>query len=167
VHGTIHCAARGRAGTLGAATTTSGLAFKIPGRVGDSPILGAGLWVDNAVGTAGSTGRGEANLFGLGSFVIVEEMRRGTNPKDACLEALRRIRAATVEPRLLNSRGTPRFQVSFYAMNARGEHAAVALYGGTSPKYAVCDTSGPRTVAMEALLPGTPLDDPPPPSPSR
>ena len=74
-------------------TTTSGLAFKIPGRVGDSPILGAGLWVDDAVGAAGSTGRGEANLYNLSSFFIVEELRRGRAPKDAGMEALQRVKA--------------------------------------------------------------------------
>ena len=88
-------------------TTTSGLAWKIPGRVGDSPILGAGLYVDGQVGAAGSTGRGEANLFNLCSFLIVEEMRRGGHPKDAGLEALRRIKANTVEKRLLTKRATP------------------------------------------------------------
>ena len=86
-------------------TTTSGLAWKIPGRVGDSPILGAGLYVDGDVGAAGSTGRGEANLYNLCSFLIVEEMRRGTHPKDAGMEALKRIKANTVEKRLLNARG--------------------------------------------------------------
>ena len=91
-------------------TTTSGLAWKIPGRVGDSPILGAGLWVDGEVGAAGSTGRGEANLFNLSSHLIVEEMRRGRHPKDAAMEALRRIRANTVEKRLLQREGQSRLQ---------------------------------------------------------
>ena len=75
-------------GEICGVTTTSGLAWKIPGRVGDSPILGAGLYVDGEVGAAGSTGRGEANLYNLSSFLIVEEMRRGTSPKDAGMEAL-------------------------------------------------------------------------------
>src|SRR5262245_38335816 len=127
LYGTINCNGLSPKGELAGVTTTSGLAWKIPGRVGDSPILGAGLYVDDAVGAAGSTGRGEANLYGLCSFLIVEQMRRGTKPKDAGLEALRRIRSATVERRLLNGRGEPNFNVTFYVMNAAGEHAGVAL----------------------------------------
>jgi N4-(beta-N-acetylglucosaminyl)-L-asparaginase len=134
-------------------TTTSGLAWKIPGRVGDSPILGAGLYVDGEVGAAGSTGRGEANLFGLCSYLVVESMRRGMSPKDAGMEALRRVRSNTIEKRLLNSRGLPNFDLTFYALNAKGEHAGVALYGGVT--YAVCTENGARQVAVEALLPGT------------
>ncbi len=157
MYGTINCDAISARGEICGVTTTSGLAFKIPGRVGDSPILGAGLYVDGAVGAAGSTGRGEANLFGLSSFLIVERMRDGAHPKDAALAALKRIQAATVEKRLLNGRGTPNFQVKFYALNARGEHAGVAMYGGPEVTYAVCDEGGPRDLAMEALLPGQPL----------
>ena len=92
-YGTINCNGVNAQGDVCGVTTTSGLAWKIPGRVGDSPILGAGLYVDNAVGAAGSTGRGEANLYSLASFLIVEEMRRGKHPKDAGMEALRRIKA--------------------------------------------------------------------------
>jgi N4-(beta-N-acetylglucosaminyl)-L-asparaginase len=110
--------------------------------------------VDGAVGAAGSTGRGEANLFNLSSFLIVEEMRRGRSPKDAGMEALRRIRANTVEKRLLNREGNPAFGVNFYVLNARGEHAGVTMYEGA--RYAVCDAAGPRTVACEALLPRPP-----------
>ena len=105
--GTINCDGVGPKGEVCGVTTTSGLAFKIPGRVGDSPILGAGLWVDDAVGAAGSTGRGEANLYNLSSFFIVEEMRRGRRPEDAAMEALRRVKANTVEKRLLDARGQP------------------------------------------------------------
>jgi N4-(beta-N-acetylglucosaminyl)-L-asparaginase len=88
-------------------TTTSGLAWKIPGRVGDSPILGAGLYVDGDVGVLGSTGRGEANLYNPSSFLIVEEMRRGARPKDAAMTALKRVQKTTVEKRVLNRRGLP------------------------------------------------------------
>jgi N4-(beta-N-acetylglucosaminyl)-L-asparaginase len=150
-YGTINCNAVSAKGEICGVTTTSGLAWKIPGRVGDSPILGAGLYVDGAVGAAGSTGRGEANLFNLSSFLIVEELRRGRAPKDAGLEALRRIRANTVEKRLLNGEGNPAFGINFYILNARGEHAGVTMYEGA--RYAVCDDSGPRLVACEALLP--------------
>ncbi|MDQ3804917.1 MAG: N(4)-(beta-N-acetylglucosaminyl)-L-asparaginase, partial [Acidobacteriota bacterium] len=150
-YGTINCNAVNAKGEICGVTTTSGLAWKIPGRVGDSPILGAGLYVDGGVGAAGSTGRGEANLFNLCSFLIVEEMRRGRAPKDAGMEALRRIRANTVEKRLLNKEGNPAFGINFYVLNARGEHAGVTMYEGA--RYAVCDESGPRLVACEALLP--------------
>ena len=149
-------------------TTTSGLSFKIPGRVGDSPILGAGLYVDGSAGAAGSTGRGEANLLNLSSFLIVEGMRKGMHPKDAGMEAVRRIRAGTVEKRLRKPNGDPNFNVTFYILNARGEHAGVALYaedegergyaGQTERwnQYSFCDENGARNVTCEALLPGTP-----------
>jgi N4-(beta-N-acetylglucosaminyl)-L-asparaginase len=129
------------------------MAFKIPGRVGDSPILGAGLYLDNEVGAAGSTGRGEANLYGLSSFLVVEEMRRGRSPKDACVEALRRIQRNTVEKRLLNPRGLPNFNVTFYAVTATGLHAAVTLYAAP---YAICTEHGPQVLNAEALFDGRP-----------
>lgn len=154
-YGTINCNGVNAKGEVCGVTTTSGLAWKIPGRVGDSPILGAGLYVDNAVGAAGSTGRGEANLYGLCSFLIVELMRRGLKPKDAGMEALRRIQAATVERRLLNARGLPNFGVSFYVLGANGEPAGVSMYAST---YAVCDEDGPRTLPTEPLLPGKAAD---------
>src|SRR5438045_676359 len=90
MHGTINCDGINSRGEICGVTTTSGLAWKIPGRLGDSPILGAGLYVDGDVGAAGSTGRGEANLYNLSSFLIVEEMRRGAHPKDAAMTALKR-----------------------------------------------------------------------------
>jgi hypothetical protein len=95
--------------------------------VGDSPILGAGLYVDGDIGAAGSTGRGEANLLSLASFVIVEQMRAGKSPKDAGMEAIRRIKAQTIEKRLLNDRGEPNFGITFYCVNVKGEHAGVTL----------------------------------------
>ena len=156
VYGTINCNGINARGEICGVTTTSGLAFKIPGRVGDSPILGAGLYVDGAVGAAGSTGRGEANLFNLTSYLVVENLRRGMSPKDAGMEGLRRIVANTVERRLLNGRGTPNFSIQFYVLNARGEHAGVTMYPGGS--YAVCDEGGPRNVPLEPLLQGAPRD---------
>jgi N4-(beta-N-acetylglucosaminyl)-L-asparaginase len=156
-YGTINCNGLSPRGELAGVTTTSGLAWKIPGRVGDSPILGAGLYVDGDVGAAGSTGRGEANLFGLCSFLVVESMRRGMTPKDAGMEALGRIRRNTVERRLLNRRGQPNFNVTFYALNARGDHAGVALYA-TNATYAVCTENGAEQRPVEALLPGAPED---------
>ncbi|NJD11253.1 MAG: N(4)-(beta-N-acetylglucosaminyl)-L-asparaginase [Gemmatimonadetes bacterium] len=155
-YGTINCDGINAGGEICGVTTTSGLAWKIPGRVGDSPILGAGLYVDNDIGAAGSTGRGEANLYGLCSFLIVECLRQGMSPRDAALEACRRIRKATIEKRLLNARGLPNFGIHFYVLNARGEHAGVGMYPGAS--YAVCDERGPRLEPCTALLEGTPED---------
>jgi N4-(beta-N-acetylglucosaminyl)-L-asparaginase len=149
--GTINCNGVSPKGEICGVTTTSGLAFKIPGRVGDSPILGAGLYVDGDIGAAGSTGRGEANLYSLCSFLIVENMRRGMSPKDAGMEACKRIRAATIEKRLLNNQGNPNFNVNFYIVNARGEHAGVSLY---ESKYAFCNENGPQTISTEPLLKG-------------
>jgi N4-(beta-N-acetylglucosaminyl)-L-asparaginase len=159
VYGTINCNAVNARGEVCGVTTTSGLSWKIPGRVGDSPILGAGLYVDGEVGAAGSTGRGEANLFGLSSYLIVEEMRRGRSPKDAGMEALRRIRANTVEKRLLNAEGNPDFLVKFYIVNRRGEYAGVGLYAEASGRpqtYAVCNENGPQVLPVEGLLGNAP-----------
>jgi N4-(beta-N-acetylglucosaminyl)-L-asparaginase len=159
VYGTINCDGIGPKGDICGVTTTSGLAWKIPGRVGDSPILGAGLYVDGAIGAAGSTGRGEANLYNLTSFLIVELMRRGMHPKDAGLEGLRRIKANTVEKRLLNARGEPNFNINFYIVNAKGEYAGVSMYGGERARFAVCDEKGARLEPLEPLLPGSPSDE--------
>ncbi len=153
--GTINMDGVNTHGQICGVTTTSGLAWKIPGRVGDSPILGAGLYVDGDVGAAGSTGRGEANLFNLCSFLIVEEMRRGKHPKDAGLEALRRVQKNTIEKRLLNSRGLPNFGLNFYILNAKGEYAGVSMYEAT---YAVCTEKGPETVPTTPLLEGRATD---------
>jgi len=150
VYGTINCDGVNVAGDVCGVTTTSGLAWKIPGRVGDSPILGAGLYVDGEVGAAGSTGRGEANLYGLCSFLIVEEMRRGAHPKDAGMEALRRVTANTVEKRLLREDGAPAFGLSFYVLNRKGEYAGVAM-SGEDRKFAVCTENGPELVPFEVL----------------
>jgi N4-(beta-N-acetylglucosaminyl)-L-asparaginase len=155
VFGTINMNGLSARGEIGGVTTTSGLAWKIPGRVGDSPILGAGLYLDNAVGAAGSTGRGEANLYNLCSFLIVEHLRRGLHPKDAGMEALKRVQANTVEKRLLNRRGLPNFSLNFYILNAKGEYAGVSLYAS---RYAVCTDRGPETLATEPLLAGAPVD---------
>ncbi|MFN2531985.1 MAG: N(4)-(beta-N-acetylglucosaminyl)-L-asparaginase [Pyrinomonadaceae bacterium] len=156
-YGTINCDGINSKGEICGVTTTSGLAWKIPGRLGDSPILGAGLYVDGAVGAAGSTGRGEANLYNLCSFVIIEEMRRGAHPKDAGMEVLRRIKNNTVEKRLLNSRGLPNFGINFYILNAKGEYAGVTMYEGSS--FAICNENGPQTLKADALLQGKPNDE--------
>jgi N4-(beta-N-acetylglucosaminyl)-L-asparaginase len=119
--------------------------------VGDSPILGAGLYVDGEVGAAGSTGRGEANLYDLCSFLIVEEMRRAAHPKDAAITALKRVQKNSTEKRLLNSRGLPNFGLNFYVLNAKGEFAGVSMYAST---FAVCTENGPETRNTEPLLSG-------------
>jgi N4-(beta-N-acetylglucosaminyl)-L-asparaginase len=153
--GTINCDGINAKGEICGVTTTSGLAWKIPGRAGDSPILGAGLYVDTEVGAAGSTGRGEANLYNLSSFLIVEEMRRGAHPKDAAMTALKRVAKNTIEKRLLNDKGQPNFGLSFYVLNAKGEYAGVAMYQST---YAVCTENGPQTLQTDALYEGRPTD---------
>lgn len=158
VYGTINCDGISPKGEICGVTTTSGLAWKIPGRVGDSPILGAGLYVDGDVGAAGSTGRGEANLYNLTSFLIVENMRRGMHPKDAGLEALKRIKANTVEKRLLTEKGEPSFGINFYIINAKGQYAGVGMYGGERARFAVCDEKGARLEQIEPLLPGSPSE---------
>jgi N4-(beta-N-acetylglucosaminyl)-L-asparaginase len=154
--GTINCSAVTPGGDIAGVTTTSGLAWKIPGRIGDSPILGAGMYLDNAVGAAGSTGRGEANLYNLSSYLIVEQLRRGMAPKDAGMEALKRIRANTVEPRLLNPRGLPNFDIRFFVVNKAGDYAGVAMYGSGEQQFAVCDENGARLERLTGLLEGTP-----------
>jgi N4-(beta-N-acetylglucosaminyl)-L-asparaginase len=143
-YGTINCNGVNANGDVCGVTTTSGLAWKIPGRVGDSPILGAGLYVDNDVGAAGSTGRGEANLYSLASFLIVEFMRQGMSPKDAGMATLERIASYTIDPRLLNDKGQPDFNVSFYVLSKSGDYAGVAFYGGEDRTFAVCDENGAR-----------------------
>lgn len=155
-YGTINCDGVNSNGEICGVTTTSGLAWKIPGRLGDSPILGAGLYVDGAVGAAGSTGRGEANLYNLCSFVIIEEMRRGAHPKDAGMEVLKRIKGNTIEKRLLNSRGLPNFGINFYILNAKGEYAGVTMYEDSS--FAICNERGPQTLKCDVLLQGKPSD---------
>ena len=133
--GTINCNGLDLNGNISGVTTTSGLAFKISGRVGDSPILGAGLYVDNTVGAAGSTGRGEANLLSCSSVMVVEYMRQGKSPEEACLMACRRIMEQTKMKRLLDSQGRPNFNVNFYAIHKRGDYGAASIWSGS--QYAV------------------------------
>jgi N4-(beta-N-acetylglucosaminyl)-L-asparaginase len=147
--GTIHCSAIDLRGNISCVTSTSGLAYKIPGRVGDSPIIGAGLYVDNQVGSAGSTGRGEANLVNCSCVMIVEYMRQGKSPEQACLQACERIVQHTKMRRLLDDRGRPAFSVSFYALNRRGEFGGAAMYSG--PKFAVHDGTASKLLPMAYL----------------
>jgi N4-(beta-N-acetylglucosaminyl)-L-asparaginase len=126
--GTINLNVINAKGEISSVTTTSGLAWKIPGRAGDSPIVGAGQYTDNDVGAAGSTGRGEANIMVCGGFLTVEGMRRGLKPTDACLETLKRVVRVT-PPRLLKD-GRPTFNLNFYAVNKQGDFGAASLYPG-------------------------------------
>src|SRR6185295_20419714 len=130
--GTINCIAVNERGDISGTTTTSGLAFKIPGRVGDSPIIGAGLFVDNEVGAAGSTGRGEENIKINGAHTIVEMMRQGKSPTDACLEAWKRVSNSYNG----NMKKLRTFSINFYALNKSGEHkrAQYAVHDGRENK---------------------------------
>jgi N4-(beta-N-acetylglucosaminyl)-L-asparaginase len=122
--GTINCLSVNEKGEVSGTTTTSGLAWKIPGRVGDSPVIGAGLFVDGDVGAAGSTGKGEENIKISGGHTIVELMRKGTKPSDACLEALGRVvRNYNGDKQKLGT-----FQITFYALNKDGEYGAASLW---------------------------------------
>jgi N4-(beta-N-acetylglucosaminyl)-L-asparaginase len=122
--GTIPCMAVDEKGDISATTTTSGLAWKIPGRVGDSPIIGAGCFVDNEVGAAGSTGKGEENIKVAGGHTIVEMMRRGKSPEEACLEALSRIAHNYNN----DKKKLATFHIFFYALNKDGVHGAASLW---------------------------------------
>jgi len=145
--GTINLDIVNARGDISSVTTTAGLAWKVPGRLGDSPIVGAGQYTDNDVGAAGSTGRGESNILACGGFFTVEGMRRGLSPTDACLETLRRV-AAISEPRLRDARGRANFDLAFYAVNKRGEFGAASFF---PKRFAVNDGSGARFADCAAL----------------
>lgn len=147
--GTINMNAVTAKGDIGSVTTTSGLSWKIPGRVGDSPIIGAGQYCDNEVGAAGSTGRGESCIKVCGAFLIVEFMRQGMTPEQACIKTMERVIAMT-EPRLLNERGRPRFDLNFYAVTKDGRFAGACAYQGA--RFAVADASGARLMESAYLF---------------
>jgi len=132
-------------------TTTSGMSWKIPGRVGDSPIIGAGQYCDNLVGAAGSTGRGEANIKVCGAFLAVEFMRQGMSPEQSLIKVMERVIAMT-EPRLLDDNGHPYFGLEFYAVNKKGEYAGASAYEGS--RFAVCDAKGSRVENCVYLFKG-------------
>ena len=140
-YGTINMNAVTARGDIASCTTTSGLSWKIPGRVGDSPIIGAGQYCDNDVGAAGSTGRGEANIKVCGAFLAMEFMRQGMSPQQALMKVMERVIAMT-EKRLLADNGKPFFQLQYYAVNKKGEYAGACCYEGS--KFAVADASGVR-----------------------
>jgi N4-(beta-N-acetylglucosaminyl)-L-asparaginase len=140
-HGTINMNCVNAKGEMSSVTTTSGMAYKVPGRVGDSPIIGAGQYCDQSAGAAGSTGRGEANIKACGGFLTVEFMRQGMTPEQACLKTLERMVSMT-EARLLNDKGRPRFDINIYALARDGRYGSASMYeGGT---FAVADEKGAR-----------------------
>lgn len=139
--GTCNMNAVNAGGDISSVTTTSGIAWKVPGRVGDSPIIGAGQYTDNDIGAAGSTGRGESNIMVCGAFLAVEFMRQGSSPEEALLQVMKRVIAMS-EKRLLDANGRPYFDLSYYAVNKQGVYAGACAYEGGD--FAVCDARGAR-----------------------
>lgn len=123
--GTINCIAMNERGDISGTTTTSGLFHKLAGRVGDSPLIGCGLFVDNEIGAAGSTGRGEECIKINGAHTVVEMMRKGMSPTDAALEACKRVAANYNN----NMARLKKFSIEFYALSKNGEHGAAGLFG--------------------------------------
>lgn len=144
-HGTINCIALNANGEMSAVTTTSGMAWKIPGRLGDSPIIGGGLWLDQDVGGAGSTGRGEENLRVCGAHTVVENMRHGMSPKEAALDALKRVARNFGD----DEKRLKAVDLQFYALRKDGEYAGASLWGpapGAAQQFAIAtDPGGSRT----------------------
>ena len=148
--GTINCGVVTAGGDLAGCTSTSGLFFKLPGRLGDSPVIGAGLYVDGEVGACGSTGWGEGNLRACGSHTVIEYLRQGKSPEEAALKTLERIVAMARDKRDKN--GRPDFNVSLYVVDKKGGHAGAAVWSGsrggsgtlTPSRFAVADASGAR-----------------------
>jgi len=136
--GTIHLSACGPGGQLGCCTTTSGLAFKIPGRVGDSPLVGCGLYCDGEVGSAGGVGHGESNIVSVGAHTVVEAMRQGKTPEAACLATLERVARNTKVDYLRDEKGRPQNNLVLFAVNRAGEVGSAAIWGGGSAQYALC-----------------------------
>jgi N4-(beta-N-acetylglucosaminyl)-L-asparaginase len=151
--GTINCLALNEKGEMSGTTTTSGLAWKIPGRVGDSPIIGAGLYVDQDVGGAGSTGRGEENIRVCGAHTVVENMRHGMSPKEAVLDTLKRV-ARNFDNDLQRLEA---IDLNFYALRKDGQYAAASLWDERSPQgravqFAVCPAGGQSHLEDMAFL---------------
>ncbi|HXT87439.1 MAG TPA: N(4)-(beta-N-acetylglucosaminyl)-L-asparaginase [Verrucomicrobiae bacterium] len=153
--GTINCLALNEKGEMSGVTTTSGLAWKISGRVGDSPIIGAGLFLDQDVGGAGSTGRGEEDIKIAGGATVVEMMRQGKSPTDACMEALHRV----VRNYAFDKSRLKLFDLQFYAMNKDGAYGAASLWSsdadGNPLVYAVHDGTSAKSVQFAALNHGS------------
>jgi N4-(beta-N-acetylglucosaminyl)-L-asparaginase len=144
-HDTIGILAMDAGGRIAGACTTSGLGFKLPGRVGDSPIIGAGLYVDGAVGAATATGVGEEMIKSVASFAVVENMRRGMGPAEAIHEVLERVHRR-------RGGGDVGTDVSLIALRRDGELAGVSLRGKTNFKYAVIDVERKEVVTAGHLV---------------
>lgn len=162
-HGTINCSALNEKGEMSSVTTTSGLAWKLPGRCGDSPIIGAGCYCDQEVGAAGATGSGEENIKVAGAHTIVENMRHGMSPEEAGMDALKRV------VRIYNGDMAKIRYLSmhYYILRKDGAYASVSLWSGSAEhpaRFAVADGNGPgRHELAKALYQGLPLDWPPEP----
>jgi len=130
-YGTIHTSLlTAPGGDLYGCTSTSGLSYKIAGRVGDSGVVGAGVYTDNAVGSAGATGRGESVLQSCGAFAIVQAMESGKTPTEACLHVLKRIADRTREKRLLDAQDRPAFNITLYALRKDGLYGSASMHEG-------------------------------------
>ncbi len=153
--GSIACLAVNEKDEISGTTSTSGLAWKIAGRVGDLAVIGAGLFADNDVGAAGSTGRGEENIKVSGGHTVVEMMRKGMSPTDACLEALQRVARNYKGDKTRLSK----FELAFYALNKDGVHGAASLWAksrsGEKRNYAVHDGTAARLLECAYLFEGS------------
>ena len=145
-HDTIGMIALDSFGNLSGACTTSGMAFKMHGRVGDSPIIGAGLYVDNEIGAATATGHGEEVIRIAGCHLVVELMRQGKSPQKACEEAVSRIVKLTKS----RNKNLKDIQVGFIALNKKGEYGSYCIQGGFN--YAVNDNSGNKLIDSDYFL---------------
>jgi len=164
--GTIHCSSVNEKGEMSGATTTSGLAWKISGRAGDSPIIGAGGYTDQDVGSAGATGNGEENIKVVGAHTIVEDMRRGMSPQEAGLDTLKRI----VRNFNGNMEKLAYVDMIYYILRKDGAYAGVSLWSGSAEhprRFAVHDSDGKRYENAVALLKGQSLRWPPMPGQKR
>ena len=167
---TIHLSALSPSGDLGCCTSTSGTFFKLPGRVGDSPIIGAGLYAENEVGSAGATGRGEAAILTNASRTSVDFMRQGLAPTEALLKTLEWVVRQNRNPRLRRADGRPTFNLRLYAVNKAGAYGSAAIFKGqefkdSKPevdpvaaaiggKFAVADEKGARLEDSAFLFKG-------------
>lgn len=145
-HDTIGMIALDEMGNLSGACTTSGMAYKMHGRVGDSPIIGAGLYVDNEVGAATATGHGEEVIRIAGCHLVVELMRQNRSPQEACIEAVNRV----VNLMKLRKKELKDIQVGFIALDKNGEHGSYCVQRGFN--YAVCDATGNRLIDADYHL---------------
>ena len=147
-YGTIYMGGLDLSGDLSALTSTSGLSYKISGRVGDTPIIGGGIYVNNSIGTAGATGRGEAVMQSCGGFHAVMRMESGDTPEEACLHVLRVI-ADRTEPRLRDARGRPTFNVTLYAIRKDGLIGAASIHPGY--EFTCFDGTAVRTLKAQSV----------------